>query len=1222
MALNGCHPQPYRALFLNNTRIHFMKPIIAAFVLLSPLAAFADETGRLEVLFLGDEGHHKPEARFYQALPALHPKGINLTYTDKLSDINPTNLAKYDALAIYANWPKITPQAEKAMIEFVQGGKGLVPIHCASFCFQNSPEYIRIVGGQFKSHGTGDFETTIVAPNHPIMRSFEPFKTWDETYVHDKHNPEGRTVLQVRENEPWTWVRNEGKGRVFYTAYGHDERTWSKPGFHELLFRGIVWSVGDAAAARFQKWNPQPLAYDATKPVPNYENRKPAPQYQLPLSPEESRKRIYKPVDIDLTLMASEVDSAQLKNVIEFQWDERGRMWLIETVDYPNEIARPEDIASGRNGNDRIRIIEDTDGDGKFDKSVIFADKLSCPTSLCFANGGVIVQQAPHTLFLRDTNGDDKADENKALFTGWGAGDTHATPSNIKLGLDGWIYGCVGYSAFSGEVGGEKLRFSSGFYRFRPDGSKLEFLGRTSNNTWGFAFNEDGDIFGSTANGSPSVYQPIPKRFYDMVDGMEQPVNPNIMQDMKAPKHMERIRQVDFFDGYTSEAGHNIYTARMFPRDWWNSVSFMCEPTVHILTKGILEKQGTHFATQNGWNLMASDDEHFAPVFAQTGPDGAIWVADFYSFIIQHNPTPSNQRGGFDAKNGRGNAFVSDLRDTQRARIWRLSWKGGTPSKQWKLSKNDSKSLLEAIQSDNQFWRFTAQRLLVERGQTDVAEALKSIVANGKPDEAGIAGGSLHALWTLHQLGAADAATVTAALKHPAAGVRRAAVQLLPRSMGSAQTILDSGLLTDREPLVRLSALLALSEQPAYDPAGMALHALDKDPVVKGDKWLPAALTIAASRHGNGFLTTALNSAPAQNTPAPQVHEMKKDNIAKNGDIELLTRSLPPQPLHWRPETFGGKAQHTISQNGRKGACLEITSTSGADTSWAQDIPLEKNTDYVISGWVKTEGISGATGALLEIHNLNGKQPKSRAITGTTDWTLVSFNISSGNQTTIQLNTLFGGWGLSKGKAWFDDITVVATGKSRPGSDATDLKGADALAVARSFARYATPTQLTTLNTLIASKPGNFSRSISDALKTKPVVKVAEDLGALAKTHQVVNIKAVEGMKYDLMTFTVKAGKPIAVVFEDADSLQHNLVFVKPGAIEECCKMADALAAQPDAITKQYIPSSKDIIKASKLLNPGDVEVMKLEALPPGEYPYLCTFPGHCHIMRGVMKVE
>ena len=1195
-----------------------MKTILAAFVLLSPLAAVADETGRLEVLFLGDTGHHKPSERFFQALPALHPKGINLTYTDKLSDINPANLAKYDALAIYANWPKITPAAEKAMIDYVQGGKGLVPIHCASFCFQNSPEYVRMVGAQFKSHGTGDFETSILAPQHPIMLGFTPFKTWDETYVHAMHNEPGRTVLQKRDNEPWTWVRTEGKGRVFYTAYGHDERTFSNPGFHDLLFRGIVWSVGDEAAARFKKWNPAPLAYDASKEVPNYEKRTPAPQYQLPLSPEESRKRIQKPADLDLKLMASEVDASKLKNVIEFQWDERGRLWVIETVDYPNEISRPEDIAAGKIGNDRIRILEDADGDGVYEKSTVFADKLSCPTSLCFVNGGVIVQQAPHTLFLRDSNGDDQADSSKILFTGWGAGDTHATASNIKLGLDGWVYGCVGYSAFSGEVGGENIKFGSGFYRFTVDGSKLEYLGKTSNNTWGFAFNEDGDVFGSTANNQPSVYQPIARRYYNMVDGLEQPTNPGIMANLKAPKHMERIRQVDVMNGFTAEAGHNFYTARSFPREWWNSVALICEPTVHTLYRGNVEPQGTHFVTNNGWNLLGSDDEHFAPVFAQTGPDGAIWVADFYSFIIQHNPTPSEQRGGFAAKNGRGNAFVSELRDTQRARIWRLSYKGGTPSKQWKLNKGDAKALLEAIQSDNQFWRITAQRLLVERGEKDVVPALKAIVANGKPDEAGIAGGALHALWTLQQLGAADAEVVAASLKHPAAGVRRAALQILPRSMMSAQAILDSGLLTDKEPLVRLTALLSLADQPAYDPAGEALAKLADDAVIKGDKWLPTALTIAASRHGNGYLSATINAAKplaASDTPKPEA--VKFDNAIKNGTLDANKDG-------WSERTYSGKGEFSVVPNGRGGSgnCLKIESTEGGDVGWAQEVTVEKGTDYEISAWVRTENLKGATGALLNIHAFPSGQPKTNAVTGTADWTRVSMKIASGNVERILINCLFGGWGLSKGRAYYDDISVAKLGKSSGAALAGNSGGGDTAAVARSFARYATPTQLTMLNTLIASKPSVVARDISFGLKNPGKPKVAEELGALAKTHQVVNLKAVEGMKYDQMTITVKAGKPIAIVFEDGDSLQHNLVVVKPGAIENCCKMADAQAAQPDAIAKNYIPSMADIIKASKLLNPGEIEVLKFDPLPPGEYPYLCTFPGHCHIMRGTMKVE
>src|SRR5262249_41191942 len=149
------------------------------------------------------------------------------------------------------------------------------------------------------------------------------------------------------------------------------------------------------------------------------------------------------------------------------------------TVDYPNNLQPP-----GR-GHDRIRVLEDTDGDGKADKFTVFADGLSIPTSMVFAGGGLIVHQIPETVLLKDIDGHDRADSRTVLFTGWGTGDTHAGPSNLRYGFDNWVYGIVGYSGFRGTVGGEALRFSQGFYRFRPDGSKLEFLRSTSNNSWG-----------------------------------------------------------------------------------------------------------------------------------------------------------------------------------------------------------------------------------------------------------------------------------------------------------------------------------------------------------------------------------------------------------------------------------------------------------------------------------------------------------------------------------------------------------------------------------------------------------------------------------------------------------------------------------------------------------------------------------------------------------------
>ncbi len=201
----------------------------------------------IEVLFLGHNSQHHNSAKYAPILTAaLAPDGINITYTPDPADLNAANLGKYDALMIYANHTKITPEQETALLDFVAGGKGFLPIHSASFCFQNSPAYIALVGAQFLRHGTGEFTVEIVKPDHPVMAGMKPFQVWDETYVHTKHNPD-RVVLMERVDaegrEPWTWVRTHGKGRVFYTAYGHDDRVWSNPNFQLLMKNAVRWAV-------------------------------------------------------------------------------------------------------------------------------------------------------------------------------------------------------------------------------------------------------------------------------------------------------------------------------------------------------------------------------------------------------------------------------------------------------------------------------------------------------------------------------------------------------------------------------------------------------------------------------------------------------------------------------------------------------------------------------------------------------------------------------------------------------------------------------------------------------------------------------------------------------------------------------------------------------------------------------------------------------------------
>jgi putative membrane-bound dehydrogenase-like protein len=863
----------------------------------------AEQPKALKILFLGDDGHHRPAERFRQLQPVLAKRGIDITYTDKATALNSDLLARYDGLVIYANTTRITPEQEKALLDYVAGGKGFIPLHCASYCFLNSPKYIELVGAQFQRHDTGTFRTTIAEPMHPIMKSFGGFESWDETYVHTKHNEKDRTVLEYRaegdRKEPWTWVRTHGKGRVFYTAWGHDERTWSNPGFQNLVERGIRWACGgDPSVVPAFRDKPEMTALSKdVKPfeyvdanVPFYPpsprwgvTAEPLKKMQKPLSPEESMKHYVHPADFEMKLF---VDETHLGGKpICMNWDERGRLWVALTVDYPNNL-QPD----GK-GNDKIVICEDTDGDGVADKFSVFADKLSLPTSMCFSNGGVIVTQPPHTLFLKSSKGDDKADIRKILFTGWGAGDTHAGPSNLRYGFDNWIYGIVGYSGFSGVVGGQKHRFIQGFYRFKPDGSQLEFLRSTTNNSWGVGFSEEGLLFGSTANGCPSVYMPIPNRYYESVRGWSSRALQSIATSNKFYPITDKVRQVDYHGGFTAGAGHALYTARTYPKEYWNRTAFVCEPTGHLAATFELLPNGTDFRARYGWNLVAADDEWAAPIMAEVGPDGNVWVIDWYAYIVQHNPTPPGW------KTGKGAAYETELRDKTHGRIYRLVCKNAKPAEKITLKDATPEKLVATLNNDNMFWRLHAQRLLVENGRLAKAAPLYTLVSKCSSDSNELDLGAVHGLWAMHGLGLIGnekgtgedfgmKLALSCLTNSKSAAVRRNAALVLPQT--KALPAVRCAAVMDPDPQVRLAALLKLSEIPEDEEASSALVSLLKKSEDMTDRWIPDAIAIAGARHALGFLK---DSGHSKDSYAPRALDMigrVAEHYARGGPTETV----------------------------------------------------------------------------------------------------------------------------------------------------------------------------------------------------------------------------------------------------------------------------------------------------------------------------------------------
>ena len=278
------------------------------------------------------------------------------------------------------------------------------------------------------------------------------------------------------------------------------------------------------------------------------------------------------------------------------------------------------------------------------DKFTVFADKLSIPTSLPFATRrrhrppgaahavpqghrrrrqGRRAQGAVHAAGAPATRTPGRATCTTASTTGSTA--SSATPASTAP------------SAASG------TRFRQGFFRFKPDGSKLEFLRNTNNNTWGVGFSEEGLLFGSTANGNPSVYLPIPNRYYEtgprlVVEraGRASPDN------ARFDPITDKVRQVDWHGGFTAAAGHALYTARTYPQEYWNRTAFVTEPTGHLVgdVRAAAATAADFTLAQRAGTCWPATTSGPSPIMAEVGPDGNVWVIDWYNFIVQHNPTP------------------------------------------------------------------------------------------------------------------------------------------------------------------------------------------------------------------------------------------------------------------------------------------------------------------------------------------------------------------------------------------------------------------------------------------------------------------------------------------------------------------------------------------------------------------------------------------------------
>jgi putative membrane-bound dehydrogenase-like protein len=995
-------------------RLTLFLPLAALGVVLAkPLIAPKPEARRLEVLFFGaptaNGPGHDPVTRYRAIKRNLGTEGIDFTYFENPAEaLSPATLAKYDAVLMYGNWEQNGPMPAdqlKSLTAYVENGGAFLPIHCASACYGKSPEFIKLVGGRFKGHTAGVFKATNVNPEHPIMRSYGGFEAWDETYVHDQLGDD-RVILEKREQEPWTWVREQGKGRIFYTAAGHDHRVWDQPAFQDLIKRAIVWTVGAEKQAKLAALELPKLEQQEVE-LPGYVKRELITKAQKPLSAEDSMKLAQVPAGFELSLFASEPD---IVNPIFVNWDHKGRAFVIQTVDYPNNLH------AGNLGNDKIVICEDTDKDGRADKFTTFADKLSIPTSLVFANGGVICTNGTDMLFLQDTDSDDKADVRKVLFTGFSMGDTHAGVSNLRYGHDGWIYATVGYSGFRGYVGGKQQQFTQGLFRFKPDASELEYLQPTTNNTWGLGTTSDFDVMGSTANGNPSFYATHAQAAYESI-GRRAPRTPRADDNPIFNPSSADIRQVDQHEKYTAGAGHAFYTAERFPAEWREKTAFVTEATGKLVGTFDITRHGSGYkAVQRFNNLYNSADAWSGPVCAEVGPDGAMWICDWYNLIIQHNPTPNKRSSGLDAKNGKGNAYETPLRDTQFGRIYRIYPKASPDDVNPGIDPAKPETLVAALEHPNLFWRLHAQRLIVESGNKQLGERLGSLAAAGTK-------GSAHAVYALAGLGLINDATVNAALRSKVRAIQRAGIKVATPQQLKAGYVTEGAVnvADDRE---LAETLVSLSRLPEDAELGKALFNLitKEESRITEEVSLKDAWLIAAHRHAASV--TAAAKAAGYTGEVTEKREMP-NQMPNPGFNEVVDG----KPVGWNEvRVYGDGTPFEVSttadgRNGTPGLALSSTAKT-VDGGAVVNLRVKPATRYRLSVWAKAVNLKPVGDGLGAMLFCEGGE-RSGNVKGDSEWTQLSTELDTGDRSRLLVHCLIGAFGGASGTVIFDDISLT-----------------------------------------------------------------------------------------------------------------------------------------------------------------------------------------------------
>ncbi len=540
-----------------------------------------------------------------------------------------------------------------------------------------------------------------------------------------------------------------------------------------------------------------------------------AQRYPGPLSPEESMKKLNVAKGYKVSLFASE---PHVFDPVSLEFDDQGNAYVIEMPDYPYEVEPGK-------GHGRIRILKDTDDDGKIDQSIIFAENVTEATSMLPWKGGLIVTAAPNILYLKDTNGDGKSDVREILFSGFFQNNSEAQVTSLKLGIDNWIYannrGQSGKVIHSKSPDATPVEVRGADFRFRMDRDVFELetgpgqFGQTIDD-WGHRFFTENSIHLQQAvipwrYTHRHSFMPSSKFNVTITDHEEimfQEIPPAYWRSERSARRNRMFKEANLNriewaeDHFTGASGGTIYNGDALPQEFYGNI-FTTDVSGSLIHRDILSPSETspvlvakRAESEKNREFIYSTDTWFRPVTFSVGPDGYLYILDYYR---QHIETPVSIPDDLKAE-------MDFMAGSEMGRIYRLLPENGTyQGVKVDLKNATGLQLVDFLSHKNGWYRSNAQRLLLERQDKSVVPAVITLFSNS-PD----ARTRLHALYVLEGLNALTEKIVKKSLLDSEAGVRENGIILAERYPKTAKQLIP--MINDPSKRVALQATLSLGE--------------------------------------------------------------------------------------------------------------------------------------------------------------------------------------------------------------------------------------------------------------------------------------------------------------------------------------------------------------------------------------------------------------------------